>query len=245
MNQYLVQDGSASWKELLLQKEPRLEDVLENIKKFIQDIDKKYYLIWDCKPFFCSNTFKNFTGLESDITKYFAKRMELTCEVKIKIKVTKQYTLEVCISRDMWMFPFTQARSKIMKVNENSDLLLQQFDDSVNQARQQLQFYKRWEDVTVIAFERNGHHQDTPRDETYSIVMKDSNRRKIKINPCLNWLKVEQTGVKTIMDSFFDHQNILPNKTFDYRGNRGDERLSVFSTQFYKDLPYERDDRYL
>ena len=248
MTQYLVEspdDPNEGWKKLLLQKDNRLQDVLENIAKFKQDIDNKYYFIWDCNVL-CKNTFKNFTGLDSDITMYLGRlprRSELTCEVKIKFKFTKQHTLEVCISRDMFMFPFEQARLRIERsVNKNRDLLLQQFDDSVNQARQQLAFYKCWKDITLIAFQQNGHPQDTPRDETYSIVMRNSNQKRIRIKPYLDWLKVEQTGVNTIIASFFKHQDVLPENAFQKRGYSGGERLCVFSTEFYPEITYDRDD---
>jgi len=244
MTQYLVESGN-DWKKLLVQKYYRLQDLLENIEKFKQDIDNKYYFIWDCNVL-CKNTFKKFTGLDSDITKYLLSRSELTCEVKIKFKFTKQHTLEVCISRDMFMFPFEQARLRIERsVNKNCDLLLQQFDDTVNQARQQLAFYKCWKDITLIAFQQNGHPQDTPRDETYSIVMRNSKKKRTRIKPYLDWLKVDQTDVNTIIASFFKHQDVLPENAFQRRGYSGDERLCVFSTTFYPEITYDRDDTYL
>jgi hypothetical protein len=249
MTQYLVEspdDPNEGWKKLLLQKDNRLQDVLENIAKFKQDIDNKYYFIWDCRSFLCRNTFKNFTGLDSDITTYLRRRSELVCEVKIKIKFTKQHTLEVCISRDMWMFPFEQTRLRMERsVHENRDLLLQDFDDHVNLARQQLKFYKCWNDVTLIAFRQNGNGQDTPRDETYSIVMRNSNQKKIRTKPYLNWLKVEETGIDDIIASFFEHQDVLPEGAFQKRGYSGYERRCVFSTKFYPELRFDRDDTYL
>ena len=149
-------------------------------------------------------------------------------------------------SRDMWMFPFEQARLRIERsVHENCDLLLQQFDDSVNQARQQLNFYKCWKDITLIAFQQNGHPQDTPRDETYSIVMRNSNQKRIRIKPYLNWFKVEETYIDTIIASFFEHQDVLPEGAFQKRGYSGYERRCVFSTKFYPELRHDRDDTYL
>ena len=249
MTQYLVEspdDPNEGWKKLLLRKDNRLQDVLENIAKFKQDIDNKYYFIWDCKSFLCRNTFKIFTGLDSDITTYLPRRSELVCEVKIKIKFTKQHTLEVCISRDMFMFSFEQARLRIERsVHENRDLLLQDFDDHVNLARQQLKFYKCWNDVTLIAFQHNGHHQDTPRNETYSIVMRNSNQKRIRIKPCLNWLKVEDMDINNIIVSFYKHQDVLPKDAFQTRGYIGDERRCVLSTKFYPELRYDEDDTYL
>lgn len=242
MTQYLVQSGN-DWEKLLLKKDFRLKDVLDNIAIFKKYIDDKYYFIWDCEPFFCSNTFKNFTGLDSDITMYLQRPLELTCEVKIKIKFTKQHTLDVCISRNMWMFPFEQARQRIKtSCNENCDLLLQQFDDSVHQARQQLEFYKCWKDITLIAFQQNGHHQDTRRDQTYFMEMRNSNRKRIRIKPYLDWLKVKNMDINTIIASFFKHQDVLPGNAFQRRGYSADERLCVFSTKFYPEIPYDRDD---
>ena len=251
MNQYLVESDNEYWKKLLVERNCRFQDVVDKIENFKHDIDDKYYFIWDCNVL-CKNTFKNFTGLDSDITMYLPKRPELKCEVKIKFKFTKQHeftkqhTLEVCISRNMWMFPFKQERKKIQEsVNENRDLLLKQFDDSVNQAKQQLEFYKSWKDITLIAFERNGHPQDTPRDETYSIVMRNSNRKRTRIKPYLDWLKVNQIYVNTIIASFFEHQDVLPENAFQKRGYSGGERLCVFSTEFYPEITYDRDDTYL
>jgi hypothetical protein len=242
MTQYFVESGNEDWKELLVRKDSRLQDVVDKIEKFKHDIDDKYYFIWDCNVL-CKNTFKNFTGLDSHITMYLLRRSELTCEVKIKFKFTKQHTLEVCISRNIWMFPVEQARKRIKtSCNENCDLLLQQFDDSVNQARQQLAFYKCWKDITLIAFQQNGHPQDTPRDETYSIVMRNSNQERIRIKPYLDWLKVDQTDVNTIIASFFKHQDVLPENAFQRRGYSGGERLCVFSTEFYPEITYDRDD---
>jgi len=248
MTQYLVESGNEDWKKLLVRKDSRLQDVVDKIEKFKRDIDNKYYFVWDCK-FLSKNTFKNFTGLDSDITMYLPRKSELTCEVKIKFKFTKQHeftkqhTLEVCISRNMWMFPFEQARLRIERsVNENCDLLLQKFDYNVNQARQQLAFYKCWKDITLIAFQQNGHPQDTPRDETYSIVMRNSNQERIRIKPYLDWLKVDQTGVNTIIASFFKHQDVLPENAFQRRGYSGAERQCVFCTEFYPEIPYDRDD---
>ena len=256
MTQYFVESGDKDWKQLLVRKDSRLQDVVDEIEKFKRDIDNKYHFIWDCNVL-CKNKFKNFTGFDSDITMDLLKRSELTCDVKIKFKFTKQHTLEVCISRDMFMFPFAQARLKIERsANENCDLSLEQFDDSVNQARQQLEqfddsvnqarqqlaFYKCWKDITLIAFQQNGHPQDTRRDETYSIVMRNSNQKIIRIKSSLDWLKVDQIGVNTIIASFFKHEDVLPENAFQRRGYSGGERLCVFSTEFYPEITYDRDD---
>jgi hypothetical protein len=245
MTQYLVESGNEDWKKLLVRKDSTFRDLLDKIENFKKEIDDKYYFIWDCKVL-CKNTFKNFTGLDSDITMYLLRQSELTCQVKIKIKFTKQHTLEVCVSRDLFMFPFEQARLRIERsVNENCDLLLQEFDDNVNQARQQLKFHKCWKDVTLIAFQQNGHHQDTPRDETYSIEMRNSNQKRIPIKPYLNWLKLDNIGIDTIIASFYKHEEVLPKdakNAFQTRGYRGYERRCVFCSKFYPEIPYDRDD---
>jgi hypothetical protein len=244
MTQYLVESSHDDWKELLAPKVNRIQDIIDKIDFFKQEIDKKYYLIWDCKPFLCKNTFKDFTGLDPDVTKYLpGLPLNLTCEVKIKIKFTKQHTLEVVISRDMFMFPYEQARLRLERnCNEKSELLLQEFDDRVNQTKQQLTFYKCWKDITLIAFQQNGHPQDFNRDKTYSVQMRNSNKRRIKIGQYLQWLKLERSDIDTIIESFLEHKHVVSKDVFQKRGYGEDERRCVFVSQCYPEIPWDRDD---
>jgi hypothetical protein len=233
MNQYLVLTGKEELKDFRWLAWKNIDtDLQEKIFKFKQEIDDKYHFIWKSPEMLCTNTYRNFTGSEFPLLGLM--KDPITCTLTFTFKYTKQETLEVCISRDVWTFAVDTARRRIEKscrwCDEFKSKMLLEFDSRVKIAKQQLQFYKCFQNITLIAFRYDEKH------EMYSLELRDLTKRLIKPLPNLPWLKMDETEVQKTIASFFKHDDVLPANVFQHRDNIASRRKCVYCAKFYTEI---------